>query len=281
MADRHSKKEESGIDVPADGTIDFAREYYASDFPNPDRIGCPSADALRRVSASRDLPDDATREHLLSCSPCLIEFRRFRFGDAGRSSHTVPLKAFAAGASVRMLHVFLLMLSVVGILVGLTFLSETQTSVDVVKLSEPTDAPQSGIEGDFSEVASSSSGSGNNSNRQSDKISRTAKISTVAIDLSSYAVSRNSSDGSAAASLPAELTRFRIKLRPGSSAGSYRFVLFNDFGNAISGPISSRSDGKTASAVIDLTSFSGTSRLCVVFGDEVPDCVPLNVSKTK
>jgi hypothetical protein len=48
----------------------FARSYLSDAFPNPERIGCPTDDALR-LRAIRPLKGDASiGEHLMSCSPC-------------------------------------------------------------------------------------------------------------------------------------------------------------------------------------------------------------------
>ena len=48
----------------------FARSYLSDAFPNPERTGCPTDDALR-VMALRPLEADASvGEHLMFCSPC-------------------------------------------------------------------------------------------------------------------------------------------------------------------------------------------------------------------
>src|SRR5215471_9009187 len=50
------------------------------DFPNPQRIGCPGADILRKI-ASHEMPlSEAEKwlDHLGSCGPCYADFKRFR-----------------------------------------------------------------------------------------------------------------------------------------------------------------------------------------------------------
>ena len=48
----------------------FARSYLSDAFPNPERAGCPSDDALR-LMAIRPVDSDASlSEHLTCCSPC-------------------------------------------------------------------------------------------------------------------------------------------------------------------------------------------------------------------
>jgi hypothetical protein len=50
-------------------------ELFGAANPNPDRIGCPSADTLVAL-ARRDRPmDDPAYAHLAECSPCYREFR--------------------------------------------------------------------------------------------------------------------------------------------------------------------------------------------------------------
>src|SRR5215471_11921248 len=50
------------------------------DFPNPQRIGCPGADILKRIT-SHEMPfSEAEKwlDHLGSCGPCYADFKRFR-----------------------------------------------------------------------------------------------------------------------------------------------------------------------------------------------------------
>lgn len=50
------------------------------DFPNPERIGCPGAEVLKRI-ASRKMPlseAETWLDHLGSCSPCYNDFSQFR-----------------------------------------------------------------------------------------------------------------------------------------------------------------------------------------------------------
>jgi len=67
------------------------------DFPNPERIGCPGANVLRRI-ASHEMPlSEAERwlDHLGSCSPCYADFKQLQEADASRRNRMVL--AIAAG----------------------------------------------------------------------------------------------------------------------------------------------------------------------------------------
>ncbi len=60
--------------------LKMAQRTVGSDFPNPDRIGCPGSDALkalvrRRVSV---LNTDEIVDHIATCAPCFIEYTQYR-----------------------------------------------------------------------------------------------------------------------------------------------------------------------------------------------------------
>ena len=60
--------------------LDVLGRGLLKDFPNPERIGCPGADVLKKI-ASNEMPlseADKWLNHLGSCSPCYADFKRFR-----------------------------------------------------------------------------------------------------------------------------------------------------------------------------------------------------------
>lgn len=68
------------------------------DFPNPERIGCPGADVLKRI-ASHEMPlaeADKWLDHLGSCSPCYADFTQFAEAHEWRRKRTW----FAAAAGI-------------------------------------------------------------------------------------------------------------------------------------------------------------------------------------
>lgn len=268
----HKNKGKEPMD-PADETLEFGRAYYASDFPNPERTGCPTADALVRMARSGALPDDEAREHLLSCSPCFIEFRELREEYSGARPAVAVKKAFAAAFS--WVGAF-----VAVILIAFGLYSFAPRSADTSQPVEPAPAARADVTENPSESAPDAlKPSDDSSTRPSTRPNETAP--TVAFDLAMLAVSRNASDLSAARQVPAGKIRFTVRLRPGSQAGGYSLILFDEFGKSLTSPVLVRSSGKSVSALMDLTTHSGPSRLCVSYGDEVPDCVPLDVVKQK
>ncbi|MGH9751307.1 MAG: hypothetical protein ACREA2_00855 [Blastocatellia bacterium] len=69
--------EENEINDPdAEGVSSLARQYYATRFPNPQRLGCPSPGKIIHVVNRRQVPDQVLREHLFECSECFGEYRQ-------------------------------------------------------------------------------------------------------------------------------------------------------------------------------------------------------------
>ncbi len=77
--------------------LDVLGRGLLKDFPNPERIGCPGADVLKKI-ASHEMPlSEAEKwlDHLGSCSPCYADFKRFAEVHEWRQRRTVI--ALAAG----------------------------------------------------------------------------------------------------------------------------------------------------------------------------------------
>ena len=67
------------------------------DFPNPERIGCPGADVIKRIAAQKMPLAEAEKwlDHLGSCSPCYADFKGLQKADELRQRRMVL--AVAAG----------------------------------------------------------------------------------------------------------------------------------------------------------------------------------------
>src|SRR5262245_42315955 len=51
--------------------VDSVRELYLTEFPNPDRIGCPEPERLKSFAWRKDLEhSQEIALHLIRCSPC-------------------------------------------------------------------------------------------------------------------------------------------------------------------------------------------------------------------
>jgi hypothetical protein len=50
-----------------------------ADYPNPERLGCPGSDVLRRLATSPEtFACQPTLQHLGRCAPCVDELKEFR-----------------------------------------------------------------------------------------------------------------------------------------------------------------------------------------------------------
>ncbi len=62
-------------DLDAEELVTLARRYYATRFPNPQRLGCPPPGEIIKAVSQRRAPDQASREHLFKCLECFCEYR--------------------------------------------------------------------------------------------------------------------------------------------------------------------------------------------------------------
>ena len=60
--------------------LDALGRGVLKEFPNPQRVGCPGADVLKRIASHDMRLSEAEKwlDHLGSCSPCYADFKRFR-----------------------------------------------------------------------------------------------------------------------------------------------------------------------------------------------------------
>jgi len=78
--------------------LDSLRQGLATEFPNPERIGCPG-NALVKGIAQGKVPlieAEPWLDHLGSCSPCFREFKEFRRQAATQRRRVLTLVATAA-----------------------------------------------------------------------------------------------------------------------------------------------------------------------------------------
>lgn len=59
--------------------LDVLGRGLLKDFPNPERIGCPGAEVLKKIACHQMPLSEAAKwlDHLGSCSPCYSDFKRF------------------------------------------------------------------------------------------------------------------------------------------------------------------------------------------------------------
>ena len=78
--------------------LDVLGRALLKGFPNPERIGCPGADVLKRIAVHEMSLSEAEKwlDHLGSCSPCYADFKQLQEADASRRRRLV----LTAGAGI-------------------------------------------------------------------------------------------------------------------------------------------------------------------------------------
>lgn len=81
---RYSERDEKRI-------LDALGRGLLTEFPNPNRTGCPGAEVLKKI-ASHEMPlSEAGKwlDHLTSCSPCYRDFSQLQAGYRSRRTRTI------------------------------------------------------------------------------------------------------------------------------------------------------------------------------------------------
>ncbi len=78
--------------------LDILRQGLATEFPNPERIGCPGNALLKGIAQGKVSLTEAEPwlDHLGSCSPCFQEFKEFRRQSAMQHRRVLTWVATAA-----------------------------------------------------------------------------------------------------------------------------------------------------------------------------------------
>src|SRR5258708_23819092 len=78
--------------------LDTVRQGLATQFPSPERIGCPGKARLKDIAQGNVSLTEAEPwlEHLGSCSPCFQEFKEFRRQSAIQRRRVLTWVATAA-----------------------------------------------------------------------------------------------------------------------------------------------------------------------------------------
>jgi hypothetical protein len=78
--------------------LDILRRGLATEFPNPERIGCPGNALLKGIAQGKVSLTEAEPwlDHLGSCSPCFQEFKEFRRQSTTQRRRVLTLVATAA-----------------------------------------------------------------------------------------------------------------------------------------------------------------------------------------
>lgn len=256
MKDKHSKDdgqvaqgERSEID---DELIEAARSYFASDFPNKERTGCPPAKTVRAVAQSSSLPSDELRSHLFTCSECFYEYRSAL---ALRRS-AVPARSAARWSNLAFSPRLAFAFATVIVLLALSVLI-------VTSLRQRAASPESIVGERDDQAVTSSNEQGATTVKQSEG-SPANKNSTPQlalnyreIDLASYSRYRGGVDEGGSPNKPIQLrasfNHLLFRMPQGSEQGSYVVsVVDRAFLDPLETTTGSSSDGKTLAVTLDL-----------------------------
>ena len=78
--------------------LEILRQGLATEFPNPERIGCPGNALLKGIAQGKVSLTEAEPwlDHLASCSPCFQQFKEFRKQSTNQRRRVLTLMAAAA-----------------------------------------------------------------------------------------------------------------------------------------------------------------------------------------
>jgi hypothetical protein len=274
--------------------IEAARQYFATDFPNPERKGCPIPGEYQSlISAGRPLNAEL-RSHLFGCSECFNEYR----AAALEHRHQTAFKRFSwAGAWLTQINIALrasrVPLAITGIALlllatGLFVWRHRQTeSPQLVQIRpQPVSAPVGNARGVKPEVADTVPAEDSKpaaaKSMSKPKTSKEAdnELLAINIDLNDYhslgeqrrAGSQNEEER------PITLSSARLwltlQLREKSKAGNFRISIIDSSGHRAAATKARSRDGRTAQAMIDLRRVATTILTLRIERANQPDIAP-------
>jgi hypothetical protein len=292
----HEDKSREDLFTDAEEIVTFAQAYYATEFPNDHRLGCPSAEDLRKAAHSGTPPDERLRSHLFACSEC---FRLYRSARMRRQTQAAPAVRWwdrlASGLiSLRSPWVPVAAGAFSLIFLGLVtaaLLRHSRTASPAVAVNySPQGSPPATPEVAGTEAASSAIESDPGRarlDRPAAKVSprdvgaaerRTRprpSLQVVYIDLIADDLSRGddqSGTGRRVITLFPERQRLRMRMPRGSVSGRYTVKVVDAYGKPLLST-AARSGGRTLTVDLDLRGLSAKSyRLCLSRDGEAPDC---------
>ena len=298
----HEDKSREDLFTDPEEVVTFAQAYYATEFPNDDRLGCPSAGELRRGAHTGAPPDKRLRSHMFACSDCFRSYRSARMSrhpqaaPAGRwrerlstaiASLRSPWVPAAAGAFS------LIFLGLVA--AALLRHSRTESPAIAVNYSPqeiPSATPPEAVAtGTASGVPDSDPSRRGPDHQVSERPRRATRVSpkkqrpqppllVVYVDLKEENLLRGDNEAEAARriiTLTPERQRLRLRMPRGSAAGRYSVKVVDAYGKPLV-TTAARSGGRTLTVDLDLRGLTAKPyRLCLSRDGEAPDCYQMSI----
>jgi hypothetical protein len=301
--DDHTRDE---LFIDPDEVVTFAQAYYATEFPNDGRSGCPPGETLRATARSGIPPDGRLRSHLFGCSECFRSYRSARMSQCTQSvtAESPWHRLNAVLARPRPLPV-MMAVGVCGVVlfgaIGATFLwllskyhpalaVNYPLQVEVIQSQLPqvtTDdhrtaavvkriAPQPGRTTVARKVQPRLP-------KETARIPRTSSaLPVVEINLKEDNLLRDGDETEVRQHiiiLSPKRQRLRLRMPRGSAAGRYTVRIVDAFGKPRLST-AANSDGRTLAVDLDLRGLNAkTYRLCLARDGEAPDCFLLSVGE--
>lgn len=286
-------------EIQTETLIEFARDYFAAGFPNPDRHGCPDRAKLTTLAQAGHLPDDELRAHLFGCSDCFREYR------TALATRAVDAPAAAWWQTWRdklvatlMLRPGLVWTSVAALLLAGALLIGTRWRGESHNPLSPAASETAQAHAPISAPAASSPTPDARSARnveppapQSNPAARrgalaTEMVTAVSVDLNEYVALRGVTDvgggGQQFIRLAPVRTRLKLRLPEGSLAGAYTVSLVDEFDKALATDKAVSRDAKWLIATLDFRHNTAKSyRLKVEQQGAPPDFYPAIFSGAK
>ena len=262
----HSDKgDEDRIAAENEELIHFARQYFATDFPNPDSIGCPPSETLVATVRAGVLPDEELTRHLFTCSVC---FNTYRVALAQRRSEELVVaphwwKHLPERLTAALSRKLVWACASFVVLTAIGFWSRPsrpsvhtpaqakneQPTYQTPGLPQPDNNPQ--------RLAALSRPPASPSRRQT--ISRQKKPSgdmgqdfvALVVDLSDYTAVRSMGAQHQSLQFPRNRLQLKLALPEGGLAGKYVIAVFSGGKELIKRPATS-TDGKHLTTMLDL-----------------------------
>lgn len=267
-----------------DELITFAQAYFASDFPNPEGLGCPIKSTLTSLVRSGKAPDNRLRSHIFGCSECFGQYQN------ALAAYRAEMKAVAgaiqldswwnklfAANLLRPISVFvgafsLVLLAFVGVYVWREYRTAREQIVlkrDSAPVVAPSvnpstnNLPSPTVETSPSPLRpveqSASPAFPKQTNQQTVPVrlprvrsSTDGELIVMSIDLRNYAVTRGGAVIGGQITVPPARTRVILTLPEGSGEGFYAVSVVDASGNTLETRNVSSTDGKTLMATLNM-----------------------------
>jgi hypothetical protein len=294
----HEDKSREELFTDPEEVVTFAQAYYATEFPNDDRLGCPSAGELRRAAHTGAPPDERLRSHLFACSDCFRSYRSARMSwqvqvapaarwrdrlGAGLARLRSPRVPVAAGAFS------LIFLGLIAVpLLRYRRADPPAVAVNYSSQGSPPAAPPQALDmgpaladpGRTPPDRPAAKGSPRKAGAVEARTRRQPALRVVYVDLIADDLSRGdyqSGAGRRVIILTPERQRLHLRMPRGSAAGRYTVKVVDAFGKPLL-TTAAKSGGRTLTVDLDLSGLTAKSyRLCLSRGGEAPDCYLMTV----